>query len=419
MTPNMTTESDKLSCIIVGAGLGGLAAALGLTKADHKVTVLEQAPQLGEVGAGIQIPPNSSRILIEWGIRDLLEPYCMAPANIFFRSYKDGHILSQQPLNPYTTEKYGYPYWHVHRADFHRVLVEAVKREDVPILLGKRVRTVDTDNNSVVTEDGSTYSADLIIGADGLKSMTRSLFATAEAYNTGQMAYRMLIKSENLRTCPELKELFAQPNLNFWLGPKMHCVVYFLQQGEQCNVVIIGPDTLSENAMVEPASVEEMRALFEGWDPTFQKLISFVDSTSKWKLQNSKELDSWVHPTANLALLGDACHATLPCLAQGAAQAVEDAGVLAELLKTCTKENLHETLKTYESIRKPRTTVVVTESTDLGDNVFHLDDGPLQQERDRKLSQSPPQVGCPNKWADPNFQKFLFSYNAFSEARTC
>lgn len=411
----------KIDVVIVGAGLGGLAAAVGLRKAGHNVTILEQAAELGEVGAGIQIPPNSSRILLKWGLGQKFQEKVMMPANIFLRAYDSGNVLSTQPLDPYCSETYGAPYWHIHRAHFHKILVEAAQEEGVNIILGHRVEDIEYPApNKVLVKavaGGQTvsFAGDVVIGADGIKSRTRSLFLGRDdlAYNTGDLAYRMLIKTEDLAKNENLKFLL-QPNLNFWMGPGMHCVVYLLH--EYCNIVVLSPDTLPENVNIQEATTQELRDLFKNWDPKFQELISLVESTAKWRLQNSRELDAWVHPSENFALLGDACHATLPYLAQGAAQAVEDGCVLGELLgRLESKDQIHSLLVIYEKLRKSRTTQVVVNSTHLGLKTFHLPDGPERVVRDQLLAINPPQKGCPNKFADPIFQKFLYAYNAFDE----
>lgn len=407
-----------LKVIVVGAGLGGLATAIALQKTGHSVTVVEQAAVLGEVGAGIQIPPNSAKIIRKLGLGEEFEKYIVLPENLYFRSYKDGKVLSTQNLNPMTLEKYNGPFWQIHRADFHRVLVEGAERLGIKIELGQRITDVDFENAIVTSATGNKYSGDLIVGADGLRSVTRTLFLGNAnlAYNTGDLAYRMLIRCSEMRKYPELKFLFEKPQLNFWLGPHMHCVVYLLNGGEVCNVVVLQPDNLPPDVNIQPATPEELQSIFVGWDPAFKRLMSLVESTAKWRLQNSRELDTWVHPAGKFALLGDSCHATLPYLAQGAAQAVEDAGVLASLLVELEdKSQLHDMLKIYENLRKSRTTRVVQGSSYIGQKVFHLVDGPEQQKRDEDLTK-PPFVGYPNRWSDPLFQKFLFKYDPEEEA---
>lgn len=406
-----------LDIIVVGAGLGGLAAAIGLRQAGHKVIILEQAHRLGEVGAGIQIPPNSANILKKLGVGQILEKYCMLPQAINARSYKDSKLLVSQQLVPYVSETYGGPYWHVHRADFHKAMVEVAEKEGVEIFLNSTVSTVDFDTNTVHLANGKSYSGDLIIGADGLKSATRAALSGNPnmAYNTGDLAYRLLIKVSKMKEFPEL-EFLTKPDLNFWFGPEVHAVIYLLQGGEICNVVIASPDNLAPDVQVQAVEPPELRTLFKDWDPLFQTLIGTVDSISKWRLCNSREMKMWVHPTANFAVLGDAAHATLPYVAQGAAQAVEDAAVLTQLIsKIESKAELHDALNVYEQIRKPRASRVVETSTKMGQEVYHLHDGPQQEQRDKEML-TRPIVTNPFVWADPYFQKWLFSYDAYAEA---
>lgn len=178
------------------------------------------------------------------------------------------------------------------------------------------------------------------------------------------------------------------------------------------------PDDLPPNVNAANASVEEMRAFFSGWDPKLRKILSLADSCTKWKLQSSDQLDlpAWVHPQGTFCLLGDAAHATLPYLAQGAAISVEDGGVLGGLLsKIRSKKDVPRVLALYEQMRRPRTSAVVLASTKQR-SIFHMHDGPEQQNRDRIMStQYPPQPGHPNQWADPVMQEFLFGYDADDE----
>ncbi|EXJ85513.1 hypothetical protein A1O1_05877 [Capronia coronata CBS 617.96] len=408
----------QLNVGIIGAGLGGLAAAIGIARAGHKVTILEQAPQLGEVGAGIQIPPNSTRILARWGLLPALEKVSVRPNNFIIRSYHDGKILSTQPLIPYCEERYGHPYLHIHRADYHRILVDEAFRLGVTIQLDSFVTAIDFERPAVhIRNRAEPFLADLIIGADGLKSICREalLGRPDPPHLTGDLAYRITVPADKMRVHPLLAELVAVPNINYWMGPDMHVVCYLLKGGNLYNIVIISPDNLPEMVNQQKADLKEMNDLFVNWDPQLQALLSLCTDTSKWRLQNSREMISWSHPSGRFTLLGDACHATLPYLAQGAAQAVEDGAVLGHLFEKIEHAHqLPDLLTIYEAVRKPRTTRVVQGSSHLGQKIFHLHDGPRQMERDRQLVefQPDPFEGYQNRWRDPVFQPFLFGYDA-------
>lgn len=301
---------------IVGAGLGGLAAAIGIAKAGHRVTILEQAKVLSEVGAGIQIPPNSSRILKRWGLLDKIEAVSVRPHDFILRSYHDGAVLSTQNMVPYAEERYSAPYLHIHRADYHKILVCEAERLGVIILLDRTVSGVDFEKPSVHLEGNPNFHADVILGADGLKSVCRHKMPgwPDPPRNTGDLAYRIIVKADDMKDSPELRELAEKPAINYWLGPQGHAVCYFLQGGTLCNIVLLCPDNLPQMVNTAKADVQEMRVFFHGWDPRLQALLGLVQETSKWRLQSSRELDTWNHPAGKFALLGDACHATLPYL---------------------------------------------------------------------------------------------------------
>ncbi|KAF8470776.1 hypothetical protein BDZ91DRAFT_550157 [Kalaharituber pfeilii] len=488
-------DPSSLEVLIVGAGLGGLAAAIALARTahSHRITIIEQASALSEVGAGIQVPPNCSKILIDWGMKEAFEAASVQPRAFILRSYKDGKVLSGyygitgEEGYAGSEGEYGGPYWHIHRADFHRILVDKARELGVQTcavkLSSSLVNVTFPPANTRPTAhlaNGTTISADLIIGADGLKSRCREILLGRPdpAYNTGDLAYRILVRKEAMEEyererkekgldSPSLEELLKEPAINFWLGPNSHAVCYVLKACALYNIVLLCPDNLPPETNVAPAEPDEIRVLFKNWDTRLQKILDIAvkeqeayaraDGTSqsndparlctlvnskttkfqKWRLQNSRELPTWTHPSGGFTLLGDACHATLPYLAQGAAMAIEDAQVLGLLIAKMTrKSQLPDILDMYEQLRKPRTTKVVLASTDQ-QRVSHMADGPMQQERDRVMREYEARApggkavdprtgkivytrqdggrGFYNKWADWEFRNFLFAYDGEKE----
>lgn len=306
---------------------------------------------------------------------------------------------------------------HVHRADFHRAMVQKARDLGVEIQLNSCVVKVDFHAPCVHLKDGRVNTADLVIGADGLKSFCREemMGRPDPPHLTGDLAYRILIKTSDMSKHEELAELVKTPVINLWMGPYAHAVCYLLQGGGLYNIVLLCPDTLPEFVNIATEDAQEVRDFFKDWDPRLSKLLNMVHEVSKWRLQNSTEMDTWLHPAGKFVLLGDACHATLPYLAQGAAMAVEDGAVLGGLLgKLEDRSQLGPLLATYESLRKKRTTRIVQESTHQRD-VFHLPSGKEQEDRDRILLADERKPSFPNKWRDLEMQKFLFAYDAFAE----
>ena len=318
---------------------------------------------------------------------------------------------------PFAEDQYGHPYLHIHRADYHQILVEEAQRLGVTIQLNSTVTKILFDKPSVLIKDKPEFHADLIIGADGLKSISRSSLLGHEdpPHLTGDLAYRITVPASAMKADPLLANLASHPNINYWLGPSAHAVSYLLKGGDLYNIVLIRPDDLPEMINMAKADLQEMQDFFADWDPKLQALLKLTKETAKWRLQNSREMQTWCHPSGKFALLGDACHATLPYLAQGAAQAVEDGAVLGALFERIqSRDQLADLLVIYEALRKARTTAVVQGSSHLQE-VFHLHDGPLQRERDRQMLEEEPFEGFPNRWADPVFQLWLFGYDAFEE----
>lgn len=422
----MADTKTQFHIAIVGAGLGGLAAAISIAQGGHRATIFEQSTELGEIGAGIQIPPNSSKILKALGVLPKIESLSVRPHDFVLRSYRDGKVLSTQNTLPYTLDKYSAPYLHIHRADYHHVLVDEARRLGVDITLNSHVTGVDFSKPAVKFGGGQEdFEADLVIGADGLKSVTReTLLGRKDPPRlTGDLAYRIIVKASNMRQYPSLISLIEKPAITIWLGPDSHAVGYLLRGGDLYNIVLLCPDNLPEMVNTQKADLDEMRGIFAGWDERLRVLLGLVTESSKWRLENGRELDQWVASEGTFALLGDACHATLPYLASGAAMAVEDGYCLGLLLsrispspQISSRIALHDILIIYESLRKSRTGRVVMQSSH-NRQIFHMHDGPRQRERDRQLMEfdSNPYEGYPNKWKDPVLQEWLWGYDVESE----
>jgi len=271
---------------------------------------------LNQIGAGIQIPPNSSRILKHYGLLEKLEAVSVRPSDFIIRSYRDGAILNKLNMVPYNEQKYGVPYLHIHRADYHRILVAEAERLGVKVQLGSVVTKLDMQKGIISMREKPDFQGDLILGADGLKSICReSLLGRSDPpHLTGDLAYRIVIKAEDMKRHDDLRGLVEKPAINYWMGPYGHVVCYLLKGGGLYNIVLICPDNLPEMLNTAKADLQEMRDFFEHWDPKLRTLLGLVQETTKWRLLNGEEMESWSHASGKFALLGDACHATLPYL---------------------------------------------------------------------------------------------------------
>jgi salicylate hydroxylase len=373
---------------IVGGGLGGLAAALFLRKAGLEATVYEQSPQLRDVGAGIVVAPNMVRPLARLGLAHKLEEFSVRlDAAWEFRNWKDGRVLSVQPMGEECARLYGAHCYVAHRADLLALLRGALPRQT--LRLDHRLVAIDQDASEAklnfVSKAGNqtTVTADVVIGADGIHSAVRPLVAPeVEARFSGLCAFRCLVPAENA------PEVALRPVQTLWLGPGRHFVHYPISGGRLVNVVAIVPagDWRDESWMADGEIADLVRE-FEGWDERVHQLIVSASSTKRWAMYDRAPLEHWT--TGRIALLGDAAHAMLPFFAQGAAQAIEDAVVLAECLQGADRDSVWQALLQYETIRRPRASEVQRMSR--GREVRnHLPDGPEQQARDAQFAHGDP-----------------------------
>ncbi|KAI3335799.1 hypothetical protein F4824DRAFT_144826 [Ustulina deusta] len=409
-----------LNIVIVGAGLSGLATAIQSALSGHDVTIFECAKELQEFGAGLQITPNASRLLRRWDLPDSLWEVVAEPTCLAVHRYSDGKVLAlEEDFNKKLRSRYGFPFIGVHRVDLHLALADRAKQLGVKFHLGQRVTKIDFAVPSVKTEAGITTTADLIVAADGIWSTCRNLILDIKDFPrpTGDLAYRIVLTLDDIDD-PELRDMVQKPACRFWIGPKSHAVAYSLRGGTMYNIVLLVPDDLPEGVRRQPGSVEEMRALFGGWDPILNRFLELVKSVHKWKLMHRRELHSWVSDKSNCVFVGDSCHPMLPYLAQGANSAIEDGAVLGLLLGSIqTREQLPKVLRMYQDLRKARGDAIVKETFKQRDS-FHMPNGPEQEARDELfLSQlgREPNAPFPSRWTCPQVQPWLYGYDAYRE----
>ncbi|KAJ5813313.1 uncharacterized protein N7503_000063 [Penicillium pulvis] len=404
-----------LNILLVGAGLGGLTTAIALTQSGHNVTIFEQTSVLGEVGAGIQVPSNSTKILFKLGLTPYLKPYVTEPESISFRRWQTGNVIGNTKLVPDFTNNFDAPYYVIHRAHFHSALCQKVQDMGIEINLGARIETYDPVAGSIMLADGTTFTGDLVVAADGIKSVARKIVLGGEDMafrKPGFAAYRATVDVERMRNDPELSWILERPALNIWIGDARHVMTYTIGAGKAFNMVLSHPDATDPSTWDPTKAVDDMKAEFDGWDPVLTKIIGMVEKTLKWPLISGSVLDKWV--SDKLVILGDAAHAMLPYMSQGAAMAVEDGLALSRALsKIQNPEQLGKCLSIFEKVRMQRAGHM-QEASLLNSQLWHFADGPLQEARDAAMVpevKGLPFSHSPNQWSDPATQMWCYRYD--------
>jgi salicylate hydroxylase len=350
----------KPKVIIAGAGIGGLTAALALLQRGFEVEVYEQASELREVGAGVQISPNGMRVFEELGIADRILALAAHPERREVRMWNTGQAWTTFDLGAVSVQTYGHPYVTMYRPDLLTVLTEAVQAAAPgTIRLGRRVAGCAQEGERAVLHlaEGGSVSGDALVGADGIHSVVRATLHGADnAEFTGLVAWRGTIAMDRLP-----RHLARMVSCN-WVGPGRHIVQYPLRHGELMNFVgVVERDDWHEESWTTAGTHEEMRADFKGWHEDVQDMISAIPQPYLWALKLRRPLPTW--SSGRITLLGDACHPTLPFLAQGAVMAIEDGFILARALEAHGAD-VTGAFRSYEAARQERTARVVNGSAD-------------------------------------------------------
>jgi 6-hydroxynicotinate 3-monooxygenase len=342
----------QLSVAIVGAGIGGLAAAACLRRVGVAVTVYEQAHRFARVGAGIQQSPNAVRVLRRLGLEPRLRDIAFQPAAALNRQSDTGELLWERAMGAASEERYGAPYLVLHRGDLHAVLASAVPSEHLH--LGRKLIGLDQRGPMVRLDfaDGGHAEAHAVIGADGVHSVVRETLLGAErpAF-TGRVAYRTVFPATLLSGAP----IDDQAK---WWGPDRHIVIYYVnpQRSEVYFVTSTPEPDFTRESWSATGDMTALRDAYRDFHPTVRSVLQAAPSAHKWALVVRDPLPRWTD--GNIALLGDACHPMTPYMAQGAGTAIEDAAVLSRCLEGVDPDGVAAAFRRYEATRKPRTSEI-------------------------------------------------------------
>ncbi|MDO9611280.1 MAG: 3-hydroxybenzoate 6-monooxygenase [Serpentinimonas sp.] len=356
--------NQNLPIIVAGGGIGGLAAALALVRQGFKVTVLEQAPEIGEIGAGIQLGPNAFHAFDALGIGDKARSRAVYTDYMVMHDALDEYQVGKIPTGAAFIKRFGNPYAVIHRVDVHLSLLEGAQETGrVEFLTSTRVERIEQDEAGVTVYDqhGNAHRGLALIGADGVKSVVRQQFVNDPPRVTGHVVYRAVIDKKDF---PEDLQWNAA---SIWVGPNCHLVHYPLRGGEQYNVVVTFHSRNKEEWGVTEGSPEEVQSYFQGICPKARQLIDLPKSWKRWATADREPIDQWTF--GRITLLGDAAHPTTQYMAQGACMALEDAVTLGEALRA-NNNDFTKAFDLYQRSRVARTARIVLSSREMG-RIYH------------------------------------------------
>ncbi|MCJ1314024.1 hypothetical protein MMC25_007704 [Agyrium rufum] len=404
-----------LRVTIIGAGIAGLTTAIGLKRSGHSVTILERVNEIKDVGAGIQIAPNAARIYHRFGILEkLLEKGTILTSNSI-RKYDTNEECTSAPFGPEFAEKYGAPLFVMHRGDLQRILLERAISEGVDLRLGCKVVKIDKCCNARLRLDsGGWIKGDLILAADGIKSVTRAHIANYygfedRSWSSGDAVYRIMVPVEKMKHDEEAMRYMRQNVGMRWMGPDSHLMAYPVRNNTVYNMVLVHPEKPQRSHLISWSTTgdkQEMLDEYKDWSTSIRKLLDYAPEGEimEWSLNLQDEIPMW-----------------LPYLAQGASQAIEDAGVLVTAL--ALSQDMTTALEVYQSIRQPRMEVM-HEMVAVTRKNLHMKEGAELLQRDQDIKQLKQPTGSqpdqesalhPDRWADGKCQDFMYGVDVMLE----
>lgn len=359
-----TMTSTELPILVAGGGIGGLAAALALVRRGFRVKVMEQAPEIGEIGAGIQLGPNAFHAFDALGVGEKARGRAVYTDYMVMHDALDEYRVGYIPTGEAFRKRFGNPYAVIHRVDVHLSLLEGAQETGrVEFLTSTRIERIEQDAQGVTAHDqkGNAHRGIALVGADGVKSVVRQQYVGDAARVTGHVVYRAVVDRKDF---PEDLQWNAA---SIWVGPNCHLVHYPLRGGEQYNVVVTFHSREQEEWGVREGSKEEVQSYFQGICPKARQLIDLPKSWKRWATADREPIGQWTY--GRVTLLGDAAHPTTQYMAQGACMAMEDAVTLGEALRVHDND-IAKAFDLYQRSRVARTARIVLSSREMG-RIYH------------------------------------------------